>query len=136
MLRVLICGGRDYTDFGVIKAALEHWGGAGAIELVIHGDAGEVDDATGEVVRGADKFGGRAAGELGIPVQPVPADWALYGKAAGSLRNQRMLDEYRPNLCLAFPDPESRGTWDMVRRARKAGVETRVKRFDADGWYD
>jgi hypothetical protein len=63
---------------------------------------------------------------LGIPVQPVPADWTTYGRAAGPIRNQRMLNEYHPNLVLAFPDPESRGTWDMVRRAEKANVEVRV----------
>jgi hypothetical protein len=115
MLRVLICGGRNYTDFERIKDALVGLGGAAAIELVIHGAA-----------RGADQLGGEAATGLGIPVQAVPANWDLYGRAAGPIRNQQMLNEHHPNLVLAFPDPESRGTWDMVRRAKSANVEVRV----------
>ena len=37
------------------------------------------------------------------------------------LRNQRMLDEGKPDLVVAFPG--GRDTADMVRRARSAGVE-------------
>ena len=29
----------------------------------------------------------------------------------------------KPDLVVAFPGPESVGTWDMIRRAEKAGVE-------------
>jgi hypothetical protein len=29
------------------------------------------------------------------------------------------------DLCLAFPMPRSRGTWDCVRRAKKAGIVVR-----------
>lgn len=115
MLRVLICGGRNYTDFERIRTALFDLGGSKAIEVVIHGS-----------VRGADQLGGLAASELGIPVRVVPADWNLHGKAAGPIRNQKMLDEHHPNLVLAFPDPTSRGTWDMVRRAKVANVEVRI----------
>jgi hypothetical protein len=33
-----------------------------------------------------------------------------------------MLDEGKPHCVLAFPLPSSRGTWDMVRRAKAAGL--------------
>jgi YspA, cpYpsA-related SLOG family len=115
MLTVLICGGRNYSDYERILATLVEVGGKEAIKLVVHGSA-----------RGADLLGDRAATQLDIPSQGVPADWTTYGKAAGPIRNQFMLDQYKPDLCLAFPDPESRGTWDMVRRAKMVGVETRV----------
>lgn len=48
------------------------------------------------------------------------ADWKAYGKAAGPMRNQRMLDEGRPDFVIAFPG--SSGTHDMIRRAEKAGI--------------
>jgi hypothetical protein len=48
-------------------------------------------------------------------------DGTQYDAKAGSRRNQRMLDEGHPNLVIAFPG--GTGTADMVRRARKAGVE-------------
>lgn len=80
----------------------------GATE-VVHGDA-----------RGADKCAKWAAEEmLGIPCHTHPADWDRYGKAAGSIRNQEMLDKHPDiGMVLAFPLPGSIGTWDMVGRAR------------------
>ena len=51
------------------------------------------------------------------------------GKRAGPLRNQRMLDEGKPDLVVAFPG--GGGTKDMVRRAVKAGVSVHeVNRTD------
>jgi len=49
------------------------------------------------------------------------ANWAGLGRKAGPIRNQEMLDQGRPNMVVAFPG--GRGTADMVRRARGAGVE-------------
>jgi hypothetical protein len=55
---------------------------------------------------------------------PFPADWDKYGKAAGPIRNQQMLDEGHPDMVIAFHDDltNSKGTKDMVKRAKKAGV--------------
>lgn len=58
-----------------------------------------------------------------------PADWSHHGRSAGPIRNQVMLLEGAPELCLAFIDKplnESRGTRDMVERCQKAGVRTYV----------
>jgi hypothetical protein len=41
--------------------------------------------------------------------------------ASKGMRNQQMLDEGRPTLVVAFPG--GRGTADMMRRARVAGIE-------------
>jgi len=49
------------------------------------------------------------------------ANWAELGRKAGPIRNQQMLDEGKPNLVVAFPG--GRGTADIVRRARAAGIE-------------
>ena len=45
------------------------------------------------------------------------------GKAGGPIRNQRMVDS-GADLCLAFTMPDSKGTWDCVRKARAAGITT------------
>jgi hypothetical protein len=47
-------------------------------------------------------------------------DWKRHGPAAGPMRNQRMLD-WGPDLVVAFAG--GKGTADMVRRARAAGVD-------------
>ena len=56
-----------------------------------------------------------------IPVERFPADWSEYGKAAGAIRNQQMLDEGTPDLVVAFPG--GNGTLDMVRRSQRAGIK-------------
>lgn len=111
-MRVLICGSRDWTDVAAIRAALCHVMAENHVELVIDGAA-----------RGADSLGHETAVKWNIPTARFPANWQQYGKAAGPIRNQQMLDEGKPDLVLAFYDPAtSRGTKDMVQRARKAGV--------------
>jgi hypothetical protein len=59
------------------------------------------------------------------PVDENYADWARYGDAAGPIRNQIMTDK-KPDLVIAFPGAKSKGTRDMIRRAKKAGIEVRV----------
>lgn len=49
------------------------------------------------------------------------ADWEDLGRKAGPIRNQRMLDDGRPELVVAFPGGP--GTAHMCRIAREAGVE-------------
>lgn len=76
---------------------------------VIHGDA-----------RGADRLAGAVAEAAGVPIEKYPADWDKHGRGAGPIRNQRMLDDAKPDVVLAMPG--GRGTADMIRRAQRAGV--------------
>ena len=109
-MKLLVCGGRDFSDYARVRAVLGNFGGY--VELA-HGGA-----------RGADALARRFAQEQGWPVKVYRADWSGYGKSAGVRRNQQMLDEFRPDFVVAFPG--GRGTADMVRRARNAGVAVTV----------
>lgn len=112
-MRVLVCGGRDFDDYDTLKSVLSALQiTRGSFEVIIHGGA-----------RGADSMASLYGERHLIPRQMFPADWQKHGSDAGPIRNQKMLDEGRPDLVVAFPTPKSRGTWDMVRRAKKAGVE-------------
>lgn len=104
-MRVLVCGGRDYQDEVRVAAVLS---GIGGISQIIHGGA-----------RGADDLARVWAIRSGIPDRQFSANWTR-GRMAGPIRNQRMLDEGKPDLVVAFPG--GRGTADMVRRARAAGI--------------
>lgn len=56
-------------------------------------------------------------------------DGSAYCPLAGFRRNQQMLDEGKPDLVVAFVDKpigRSRGTHDMVQRARNAGLPVYV----------
>lgn len=113
-MRLLVCGDRDWTDREAIRRELVV---LPLDTVVIHGAA-----------RGADQIANDAALVLGLRVVAFPADWKRYGRAAGVIRNQQMLDEGEPDRVYAFHDHinESRGTLDMVTRARRAGIPTTV----------
>lgn len=103
--RVLVCGGRTYANYDHVKAVLYTVHSIYTITQIIHGAA-----------RGADTLAGRWARENKIPVRQHPADWNKYGKRAGFIRNQFMLDKEKPHMVVGFPG--GTGTADMMRRAK------------------
>lgn len=119
MLKVIICGDRAWKNynsvFEIIKGLVKNYGQV----VVIQGEC---------PVGGADEHAKRAAKELEIPCICHPAKWTERGKAAGPIRNQEMIDYWQPQMCIAFHSfiPKSKGTKDMVERARKAGIETYI----------
>jgi hypothetical protein len=72
---------------------------------------------------GVDCIAGRVASEFGWDVIVVPAEWSKYEKSAGPKRNQKMLDDHKIDRVIAFPadNIDSKGTWDMISKAQKAG---------------
>ena len=107
-MRVLVCGGRNYANRTRLTAVLED----------IHYDYG-IDSIIEGGATGADKLASQWANERGISVITVPADWVSYRKAAGPIRNKKMLT-FKPDLVVAFPG--GKGTASMVSIARIAGV--------------
>jgi hypothetical protein len=107
----LICGGRDFVDFEMFRAAMSDLLALkGCPSKVVQGGAG-----------GADTMAREWAIRLSIPCVEMAADWKKHGKAAGPIRNQEMLDRHAPQFVVAFPG--GRGTADMVSRSRKAGID-------------
>jgi len=108
--RILICGDRNWTNKELIRHVLNSMKD---IEAVIEGEC-----------RGADILGKQVAEEMGIFVVKFPADWLQYGKSAGPIRNQQMLNEGQPTKVIAFHNNinESKGTKDMLKRAKKRGI--------------
>ena len=142
-MRVLVCGSRTYPDemfVWYVLSGMYRGHDCGWLLthvtpfIVISGLADGADTYAKTWVENCPLHGppvGQPNTYEVCPVQllPFPADWKQYGKAAGPIRNQQMLDEGKPELVLAFVDKpvvESRGTWDMVQRARKAQVLTHV----------
>lgn len=122
-MRVLVCGGRNYDNYEHVRDVLykfcdDHnlWstpdrdGNKMPLGItIIHGGA-----------RGADSLADQWAVVNWVPFEEYKADWKTYGKAAGAIRNQRMLDEGKPDVVIAFPG--GTGTADMIRRAKRAGI--------------
>ena len=108
-MRVLVCGGRDYSNKKVLRVWLGCLHGESEIKAVIHGGAPGADSMAGEWARG-----------MLVSEVCFPAEWDEHGKAAGPIRNAKMLSEGKPDVVLAFPG--GRGTADIVQKARAAGV--------------
>ena len=77
---------------------------------------------SGHCPDGVDALGERWAEERGILVKRFPADWKKFGRMAGPLRNQQMVD-FADGL-LAVWDGKSRGTNDVIRRAEERRLPT------------
>lgn len=118
-MRILVCGGRDFSDYDLLGKTLlglfppatddmSTWM-VPSDTVIIHGDAD-----------GADQLADQWAVVHWVQIERYPADWERHGRAAGPIRNKQMLDEGKPDLVVAFPG--GRGTANMVRQARAAGV--------------
>lgn len=108
-MRVLVCGGRDFSDTERAYKVLDHFHKEYMFDVLIEGDA-----------RGADRIAGHWARKNKVDLLIFKAQWDTYGKSAGFKRNQQMLDEGKPDLLIAFPGGV--GTGMMIQLAKKAGV--------------
>ena len=110
-MRLLVTGSRHFQDAELVLRKITEYDP----DVIIEGGAS-----------GADSLAVRAGIQLGIFVEQYHANWEKYGRAAGPLRNQEMLDRGKPDVVLAFPLKDSKGTWDMVKRAKDAGIPVEV----------
>lgn len=55
----------------------------------------------------------------------VPAMWNTHGRAAGPIRNSRMV-KFQPVVVGAFPSAAGSGTQDMMKKVRVAGIPVRL----------
>jgi len=127
-VKVLICGGRDLNQADAwnmlerdLKDAVAEIIGARSfsIDTVIHGGC-----------RGADEAAAGWGASEGAKVIACPADWKKHGKAAGPIRNRKMLLDHKPDVVVALPG--GRGTADMINAAEECGV--RVVRLGRHPW--
>ena len=108
---VLVCGGRDFTDRGLLFSTMDrvlakYPDGL----LVVHGAA-----------KGADLLAEEWCKSREVMYIGVPAQWARFGKAAGMQRNRIMRDVWEPKACIAFKGGV--GTRGMIGLMREIGVE-------------
>lgn len=120
--RVLVCGGRDFTDINFIENALENLLFSGAVIppglFIMEGQGPGVNKQPS-----CDELVFRWRMRMGITGQRFPVVHAVDGPwpAAGPRRNSRMLKDGRPELGIAFPG--GRGTADMVTKMKAKGIK-------------
>lgn len=114
---VIVTGSRDWKDAELLGRVLAaHQPG-----LLVEGGA-----------RGADTLAREWAREAGVSCITIPADWDRWGKGAGAKRNILMLEQYPEALVLAFPLPQSKGTWHCIRAAMQRGHKVMVVKPSGD----
>ena len=121
---VLVCGGRDFCipqnreKYALAQAKKEQ----NFLIKVLDSLLLEIGSFTlvHGTARGADSFAASWAEWKKLPIKAYPADWKRYNRAAGSIRNQQMLDKESPDLVIAFCG--GTGTAHMVSIARAANI--------------
>lgn len=112
---MLVCGGRDFRFYKFIRLTLD--------KLLPRGDYTIIEGGA----KGVDHVAFQWAIHRGYRGMTFYADWKKHGKAAGPIRNQQMIEQGKPDKVIAFPG--GKGTEDMKRRARKAGIEVVEVKF-------
>lgn len=113
--RILVTGSREWTDRDTV------WKVLGGIATGANVPLQELTIVHGANPHGADRIAAQWAQAHGVQQEQHPADWKRYGRAAGPIRNQEMINS-GIDICLAFPLPQSTGTRDMIKRAVDAGI--------------
>lgn len=118
-LRVVVCGGRSFDDYEYMKETLDKLQRTQfKIQTIIHGGARGADTCAQDY---ADEYG------LGYKVYPVKkSEWRTIGKAAGILRNKKMLNESRADVCVGFWNGTSKGTRHAIETSVALGLITPV----------
>ena len=115
--KLLIAGSRDFDDREMLYSKLDSITSVRAPGLVITGGA-----------RGADALGYQWGQARRFGTHVEPAAWELYGKSAGFIRNQRMVEMLGSgDLVVIFYGPNglTRGSSHTRDLALSAGIETR-----------
>lgn len=123
-IKVLICGGRYHArkedgsyDPLQVEKTFE------VLDYILETkfpDFPEIEIISG-MAKGADTVGVMYARERGYTVDAYPANWDRDGKAAGPIRNKRMLLEGMPDLVIAFEG--GKGTNHMKKISVQYGVD-------------
>ena len=109
MLKVIIAGGRDFTDTQYAADSL--------VKLVEENKLPDTFTVISGNARSADKVGEYLAELWDLPLKIYQADWNQHGKSAGYIRNNQMADV--ADVLVAFWDSKSRGTMHMINTMKQ-----------------
>lgn len=120
-MKVLVCGDRELLNLSKprLHIMFDRLKQLPSDTTIIHGAARGVDEAADAIAR-----------RLGFKVEKFPAQWGVFGDAAGPIRNRLMLDQ-EPDLVIAFHGDisKSKGTKDVIQAAEKRGIPVELNEF-------
>lgn len=120
MSKYIVCGGRDFYDAKYLYAVLDYYCWSDpkerAITEIVVGGA-----------PGADTLAQYWALHNNIEVTIERADWQTYGKAAGPIRNKKMLEDHPDAVAVIAFLPGGPGTRGMIELAKARGFRVHIK---------
>jgi len=107
-MKVIVAGTRTFDDPKIVEECLKR-----------------IDFPISEIVsggcRGIDSLAINWALSHNVPYTVFKADWGKYGKRAGPIRNQEMVNY--ADAIVAIWDGSSRGTKDVINKAKNKGLK-------------
>lgn len=134
MLKIIIAGTRDFNDYAFLEETVD--------EILFQTYAfsrkfNHVEVISG-TAKGADRLGEQYAEIRNLQIKRFPAQWNLYGKKAGILRNTEMAkylhNSEEDGICICFWDGKSKGTANMINTAEQLNIPTYVIDYNSLQW--
>lgn len=126
-MKVIIAGSRNIHNIALVELAcykaIQRWKRNGIVDYITEIVCGEA--------KGVDLLGKVLAAKANIPVKSFPADWNKYGKQAGYIRNNDMVN-YADAL-IAVWDGKSPGTKMTIDLAKKKKLKVFVLQLNSSG---
>ena len=110
-MNVGIVGSRNFNNWKLMNSIVSDY--TRIDPTIVTGDA-----------RGADALAVKLARYHDLVVIVHKAHWDLYGKKAGPIRNQKIVDD--SDVLIAFPSKHGKGTQITIDMARKTGIPVHV----------
>jgi len=107
-MRICVCGGRDYFNAAKVNEVLDYAYKRKPFVLISGG------------ATGADTLAIQWARSRKVPCEVYPAQWRLFGRGAGPIRNHQMIGT-GIDVLLAFPG--GRGTQHMIKACLRHKVK-------------
>lgn len=115
-MKLAVVGSRDFNDYNLLKSKLDLIHKRKPITLIVSGGA-----------KGADKLSEKWADENNIEKLIFIPDWKKFGKRAGFLRNDDIIQN--SDAVVAFWDEVSKGTESSINLAKKYGKSCLIVKF-------
>jgi len=114
-MKVIVAGSRRIKNYDLVEKSIK--------------DSGfEVTEILSGCAGGVDELGEQYAARYNVKISYFPANWSVYGRGAGMIRNEEMSKV--ADALVAVWDGKSTGTKDMIEKATRKGIPVKVTLVD------
>ena len=121
-MKIAIVGGRDFNNYELLK-----WSVINAMDVNYYTEENTKHTIVSGGAKGADSLGEKFADEFNFYKQIYRANWDLYGKQAGFIRNISIIEN--ADIVFAFWDGKSKGTQHSINLAKQKNKELYIIKY-------